>query len=219
MRGVEAFARLLEARAETEREARSHLIGALTLLAEKIERAAEARARGKLVDAARQFQQAVTDQAGEGFAEFGDMFIEFTAGLDNKLGGRGRSGGADIGDEIGDGEIGFVADAGDDGNFGGGDGARHEFFVEGPQIFHGAATAREDENVHESLLIEKFQGFDDFFGGAFALDAHGVENEMNILETAPKDTDDVADRGAFWGSDEADAAGQKRQRLLARRVE
>src|SRR6266700_6540759 len=112
MRGVEAFARLLEARAKAEREARGHLIGALALLAEKIERAAEARARGKLVDAAGQFQQAVTDQAGEGFAQVGDMLIEFTAGLDDKLGGGGRSGGADIGDKIRDGEIGFVADAG-----------------------------------------------------------------------------------------------------------
>src|SRR5436309_16061301 len=97
MRGVEAFARLVEARAETERKPRSHLIGALTLLAEKIERAAEARERGKLVDAAGHFQQAVTDQAGEGFAQVGDMLIEFTAGLDDKLGGGGRSGGGDIG--------------------------------------------------------------------------------------------------------------------------
>jgi len=40
---VEAFARLLEARAKAERKPRSHLIGALALLAEKIERAAEAR--------------------------------------------------------------------------------------------------------------------------------------------------------------------------------
>src|SRR3989441_280359 len=86
MSGVEAFARLLEARAKAEREARGHLIGALALLAEKIERAAEARARGKLVDAAGQFQQAVTDQAGEGFAQVGDMLIEFTAGVGKKNG-------------------------------------------------------------------------------------------------------------------------------------
>src|SRR2546427_4799077 len=97
MRGVEAFARLLEARAKAERKPRSHLIGALALLAEKIERAAETRARGKLVDAARQFQQAVADQPGEGFAEFGDMLIEFTAGLDNKTRGGGRGGGGGTG--------------------------------------------------------------------------------------------------------------------------
>src|SRR3989442_8825065 len=96
MRGVEAFARLLEARAKAERKPRSHLIGALTLLAEKIERAPEARARGKLVDAARQFQQAIADQAGEGFAEFRDMLIEFTAGFEHKPRRPRRRGGTDI---------------------------------------------------------------------------------------------------------------------------
>src|SRR5260370_42559665 len=94
MRGVEAFARLLEARAETEGKARGHLIGALTLLAEKIERAPEARARGKLVDAARQFQKAVADQAGEGFAQVGDMLIEFTAGVDGTRAAGAHGGGA-----------------------------------------------------------------------------------------------------------------------------
>ncbi len=56
MRGSEAFARLLEARAKAEGKARRHLIGALALLAEEIERAAEAAARGKLMDAAGKFQ-------------------------------------------------------------------------------------------------------------------------------------------------------------------
>jgi len=52
----EAFARLLEARAKAEGEARSHFIGALALLAKEIERAAETAARGEFVDAAGQFQ-------------------------------------------------------------------------------------------------------------------------------------------------------------------
>src|SRR5260370_10908091 len=52
MRGGEAFARLFEARAKAEGEARCHLIGALALLAEEIERAAKAAGRGKLMDAA-----------------------------------------------------------------------------------------------------------------------------------------------------------------------
>src|SRR5260370_26658547 len=115
MRGVEAFARLLEARAETEGKARGHLIGALTLLAEKIERAPEARARGKLVDAARQFQKAVADQAGEGFAQVGDMLIEFTAGVGCKLGRGGRRGGAGNGQENSGKVIRFVGRGGDDG--------------------------------------------------------------------------------------------------------
>ena len=56
MSGSEALARLIEARAKAEREARSHFIGALALLAEEIERAAETAARGKFVGAAGKFQ-------------------------------------------------------------------------------------------------------------------------------------------------------------------
>src|SRR5260370_12839867 len=56
MSGSEALARLIEARAKAEREARSHFIGALALLAEEIERASETAARGKFVDAAGKFQ-------------------------------------------------------------------------------------------------------------------------------------------------------------------
>src|SRR6266403_1350815 len=41
MSGGETFARLLEARAKAEGEARSHFIGALALLAEEIERTPE----------------------------------------------------------------------------------------------------------------------------------------------------------------------------------
>ena len=54
--GREALARLFEARAKAERESRSHLVGALALLAEEIERAAESAAGGKLVDVAGKFQ-------------------------------------------------------------------------------------------------------------------------------------------------------------------
>src|SRR5260370_42282672 len=117
MRGGEALARLLEARGESEGKARGHLIGALTLLAEKIERASEARARGKLVDGARQFQKAVADQAGEGFAQVGDMLIEFTAGLDVKPRRGRRGGGAGIGRATRAREIGVVGAARDYWNF------------------------------------------------------------------------------------------------------
>ncbi len=69
------------------------------------------------MDVAGKFQQAIADQAGKGLAEVGDVLVKFAARLDDELGGGGRSRSADIGDEISDGEIGFVADAGNDGNF------------------------------------------------------------------------------------------------------
>ena len=52
-----------------------------------------------------------------------------------------------VGNEIGDREIGFVADAADDRDRAGGDRARHAFVVERPQVFERAAAAREDQHV------------------------------------------------------------------------
>src|SRR3989441_2194316 len=83
--GGETLARLFEARAKAEREARSHLIGVLALLAEEIERAAEPAAGGKLVNAAGDFQQSVADHAGERLAKVSDVLIKFAARLNNEF--------------------------------------------------------------------------------------------------------------------------------------
>src|SRR5207253_2626871 len=128
----------------------------------------------------------------------GDVLVKFAARLDNQFGGGGRRGSADIGNKIGDSEIGFVADAGDDRDFGSEDGARDDFFVEGPQIFHGAAAAREDEHVDEFPSIEKLQGLNDFFGRAFALHAHRKKYEMDIGEAPREDARNVTDSSALW---------------------
>src|SRR4029077_20887189 len=126
-----------------------------------------------------------------------DVLVKFAARLDDELGGGGRRGSANIGDEIGDGEIGFVADARDDGNFRCKDRAGDDFFVEGPQIFQGAAAARDDEHVDEVPFVEKLHRFDDFFGGAFALDAHGKKHQMDIGKAAREDAHNVAHGSAL----------------------
>src|SRR5260370_7344171 len=99
-----------------------------------------------------------------------------------------------------------MADAGDHRNFGSKDRAGDDFFIEGPQILEGAAAAREDEHVDESPLIEKFQRFDDFFGGAFALHAHGKKHEMDIGKAAREDPHHVADGGALGSTADSDTA-------------
>ncbi len=182
---------------------------------EQVERAAETAAAGQLVNAAAELEQAIADEAGERFAEIGDVLIEFAAGLHNELGGGGRRGSAHVGDEIGDSEIGFVAYAGDYGNLRSEDGARDFFFIEGPEIFEGAAAAGENQNVDHLPAIEELQRANDFGGGAIALDAHGIDGEVHIAEAAAQDAHHVADGGSAGRSDQADAAGEKRQRLLA----
>src|SRR2546427_8363354 len=166
--GGETLARLFEAGAEAEGEARSHFVGALALLAEEIERAAETAASGKFVNAAAQDEDAIAHLFGKSIAENGNVLVKFAARLNDKLGGGGWRRGANVGDKIGDGEIGFMADTGDHGNFGSEDSTGDDFFVERPQIFHGAAATREDQHVDEFPFIKKLERFDDFFSGAFA---------------------------------------------------
>jgi hypothetical protein len=67
-------------------------------------------------------------------------------GSGDELGGGGWGGGAEVGDEVGDGEVGLVADGGDDGELAGGDGAGEGLVVEGGEVFERApATGDEDE--------------------------------------------------------------------------
>ena len=59
----------------------------------------------------------------------------------------GRGGGAPVGDEFGDGEVGLVADPGHDRDRAGVDRARQPFVVERPQVLDRAAAAAQDEHV------------------------------------------------------------------------
>ena len=65
----------------------------------------------------------------------------------HQLRGVGRRRGPQVGDEVGDREVGLVADAGDDGHARGHDGARDGLLVERPQVFDAAAASRDDDHV------------------------------------------------------------------------
>src|SRR5207302_9310847 len=106
MGGGVALAGLFESRAKTQREARSHFVGALPLLAQKIERTAEAAARTEFMNATAENEDAITNLIAERLAKVGNMFVEFTARLHDKFGGGARSGSANVRDKIRNSEIG-----------------------------------------------------------------------------------------------------------------
>ena len=91
----------------------------------------------------------------------------------DQLGGGGGRGGAQVGDEVGDGEVGLVADGGDDGKLGGGDGFGEEFGVEGRQVFERAAAAGDDDEVGVAGAIEICDAGGDFGGSGFSLNERG----------------------------------------------
>ena len=77
----------------------------------------------------------------------GQVLGDLVLGFGDELGGGGGRGGAEVGGEVGDGEVGFVADGGDNGELAGDDGAGNAFGVEGGKVFKRAAAAGEDDEV------------------------------------------------------------------------
>ncbi len=65
----------------------------------------------------------------------GEVIGDFVLGFGDELGGCRWCWGAKIGNEIGDGEVGFVADGGDDGELGGDDGSGYALGIEGGEVF------------------------------------------------------------------------------------
>jgi len=91
-----------------------------------------------------------------------------------------------------------VADTGDYGNFRSEDRAANDFFVERPQIFQGAAAAREDEDVDEFLYWKNFSALT-ISSRSLRLHAHGKNHEMDVGKAARQDAHDIADGKRPWG--------------------
>src|SRR5438477_7646098 len=137
-------------------------------------------------------QHAIAQKLADSFAYIAEVIIELLPRANDHLcGGRGRRS-AYIGGEIRDGEISFVADSGDDRNCAGHNGAGHGLLVKSPQILDRTAAPGEDQHVCELLTIEIANALPDFAGGAFALNAHGIKNDMQAREAALQDTYNVA---------------------------
>ena len=152
-------------------------------------------------------------------ARGGDAVEQFVARADHHLGGGGRRGRAQVGHEIGDGDVGLVAHGGNHRHGAGGDGARHGLFVEGPEIFQRAAAAAHDDQVRPPGAAEIFDAAADFFHRALALHQRGEEADVQAREAARENLDHVGDGGAARRGDDADAPRKARQGALALRRE
>src|ERR1700689_1870027 len=104
-----------------------------------------------------QFREPIAHLLHEMPVTLGEMILEFLARAnDNFRGGRG-CGSADVRDKIRDGEIALVAYAGDHRNLRYDYGARHDFFIERPQIFERPAASRENNYFYGFHTIEMAQ--------------------------------------------------------------
>ena len=126
--------------------------------------------------------------------ERGGMIFDFLAGADDQLGGRRGRGGAEVGNKVDDGEVGFVADGGDHGDLGRGYGARQGFVIEGGQVFGGAAAARDDNHVDVVVLVEETDSCGDLVRGRIALHLRGIDQDIHRMMAALRERSEC--RGA-----------------------
>ena len=84
---------------------------------------------------------------GHGSLDAAQSSKQFHAVGRGQLGCRGWRGGALIGHQIGNGDVRFVADGGDDRNRHGGDAPGHGFEVESSQVFERPAAAGDDDDL------------------------------------------------------------------------
>ena len=191
---------LLQIGARRGQPAREHappafdlLVQALPPLVEQPARIAEPRLRAlQLVAGA---PQRPGQRAAAAAPQRAELLRQIVAHRDRALGGGRRRRRAQVGDEVGDGEVGLVADRGDHGDAAGEDRARHRLLVERPQVLERAAAARDDDDVD---VGDRFQPADrrrDAQRGAVALHRRGRQQDRD-REAAVRDVDDVADDGA-----------------------
>ncbi len=141
----------------------------------------------------------------------------------DELGGGGGGGGAEVGDEVGDGEVGLVADGGDDGELRGGDGAGEGLVVEAGEVFEGASAAGDEDEVDVVMpggwRLNQRMPAATLAGQLRALHDGGVDEEVEAGVAAADDGDDVADDGAGGRGDDADAAREGGRGRLRAAVE
>ena len=147
------------------------------------------------------------------------MLGDFVLGLGDELGGGRGSGSAKVGGEVGDGEVGFVADGGDDGEWRGGDGSGNALGIEGGQIFQRSTAAGEDNDVDEVGGRERGDGGFDFSGGLIALNGDRDEQHIEAGVAAGDDGKEVSNDGAGGRGYDANSAWEGGQRALAIGVE
>ena len=158
-------------------------------------------------------EEVVAAGAREAGVEAGEAVGDGVLRGGEKFGGGGGCGGVEIGGSVGDGGVGGMADAGDDGDGAGGDCAGNDLGVEAVEVFPGAAAAGYEDDVDALRMRREPVHPGCNFGGAVgALHGGGIDEEVDGGVAAAADLDDVAQRRALQAGDDADAAGEGRER-------
>ena len=109
-----------------------------------------------------------------------DPAAEVVLRRDHHFGGCRRRRRAQVGDEIGDRDVGLVPDGGDDRHGARGNRSRHAFLVERPEIFDRSAAAAGDDDVDAGHARDRAQPLDDLGRRIVSLDARRADDQVGV---------------------------------------
>ena len=182
----------------------------------------EGRERGPGADDVHAAAQSLDAPAGGGahpIAQAIDPVAEIVFRRDDELRRSGWCRRTHVGDKVGNRDVGLVADRRNHRHRHSRDGARDDLLVEGPQVFNRSAPPTDDHDLHARDARDLAQGARNVRRRVLALHTRRADYEVRVPVAAPQDLDDVANRRAVERGHDADLAGQRGQRTLARRVE
>jgi len=207
------------ARAPMRFHAEGEVVNALLAAAELIAFADEDGFDAHAGQSSGRLHQAIAGGTLEALIEVVDAIGDVVKRGGHQLGSSGGRRRTQVGDKIGDGEVSLVADGGDDGKLGSGDGFGKKFGVEGCEVFERAAAASDDDKVGVAGAIEICNAGGDFGCSGFSLDKRGIDENVKARVATIDDVEKVADDGAGGRGDDADAVRECGERLFANGIE
>lgn len=216
---VELLLPAFEGAADAAVQAFAQFVGTLDLLLEAALGVLELKTAGEGVVLLPAFAEDVLDALGEAGLLLGEEVEDGGLRRAGEFSGSSGCGGAEICGKVGQGDVGFVADAADDGDAALADGADEVGVVEAPEVFEAAAAADEEEGVAFVSAVGGGDLRDEFGCGGFALDGAGVEDDGDGGVAAGEGGEGVVDGGACGRGDDADGARERGDGAFAGGVE
>ena len=132
---------------------------------------------------------------------------------------RGRSRNTQIRRKIADRRINFMADCTHHRQTACRNRARKDFFIETPEIFHAPAAARNQQDVCATVAVEELDSLRKKHLRPLSLHRRGENADAQRRKPLKCNFDEILHRRSIGRSDDADAARNERQTLLAGGIE
>ncbi len=174
-------------------------------------RFAQRVARGQPRQMAAMFRQDLPRGAVQPRLQFSHDFTPLSPVAREQFRGGARRWRAQVGHEIGDGEIGLVPHGGDRRHFAGGQRPRDDLFIESPQVLEASSPARDDEKIDISLRVEGGDGLGNLLRGTGPLHAHAAHPDRDARRAPLEDAQHVLQHRALKRCDDADDFRKDRQ--------